>query len=146
MYFIFSRKTITSTSNKLIRHLKLTFYRRPYFVLNSVLFYQYLTTVLACTLQFIDLTSRTNEDPFRGINAAATIITFVLATAYPIVHFFYLSYKEKDLYSIDYEITYRNRYHEIFYRFLPKNLWKVPNYEFKPIGFGQRFYNVLRFG
>ena len=50
------------------------------------------------------------------------------------------------MYSIDYEIVYRNRYHEIFYRFLPQNLWKVPNYEFKPIRFKHRFYNLLRFG
>ena len=50
------------------------------------------------------------------------------------------------MYSIDYEISYRNRYHEIFYRFLPKDIWKIPNFDFVPIGFRQRFYNLLRFG
>lgn len=126
--------------------MKVTFYRRPFFVFNSVIFYQYITVCIACTLQFIDLFTRTVQETFRGINAAAAIICFVLATAYPLVSFFYLSYKEKDMYSIDYEISYRNRYHEIFYRFLPKNIWKTPNYEFVPISFKQRFYNLLRFG
>lgn len=126
--------------------MKVTFYRRPYFVFNSVVFYQYVTVCIACTLQFIDLSSSINSDPFTGINAAAAIIAFILATAYPLIHFFYLSYKEKDMYSINYEVSYRNRYHEIFYRFLPQNLWKTPNNEFFPLGFKHRFYNLLRFG
>lgn len=86
--------------NWFFRHLKVTFNRRPYFVFNSVIFYQYITICIACTLQFIDLASNTNEDPFRGVNATAAIICFVLATAYPLIHFFYMSYKEKDMYSM----------------------------------------------
>lgn len=94
VYLVFRLgKAGRESNNKFIRHMKITFYRRPFFVFNSVIFYQYITVCIACTLQFIDLSSNTNVNPFRGINAAATVICFVLATVYPLVHFFYLSYK-----------------------------------------------------
>jgi hypothetical protein len=105
MYFIFGGSVDFSrrfTSNKFIRHMKITFYRKVYFVFNSIIFYQYLTVCLACTLQFIDLSNNTHQQPFTGINAAAAVIAFVLATLYPLSHFFYMSYKEKDMYSINY--------------------------------------------
>ena len=37
------------------RHMKVTFYYRPAFYINSIFYYQYFTVVLACCLQFIDL-------------------------------------------------------------------------------------------
>lgn len=49
----------STLSSNLMRHLKVTFHRRPFFYFNSIVFYQYLTLVFACVLQFTDLTNST---------------------------------------------------------------------------------------
>jgi hypothetical protein len=85
-----------ANSNLLWRHLKVTFHRRPFFYFNSVIFYQYLTLILACFLQFT-ANNQTNQGAFSGVSAAAAVVAFILATAYPIVHFIYLRHKHDDL-------------------------------------------------
>lgn len=88
--FKLSRKT---TTNILFRHLNVTFFKRPFFVFNSIIFYQYLTLVLACSLQFLSLYNQTNQGTYEGLNAAAAVMAFILATLYPIIHFLYLRAK-----------------------------------------------------
>lgn len=139
-----------TVAGRFIRHMKITFAKRPYFVFNSVIFYQYLTLVLACTLQFIDLKTRSNFPGFRGANAAGAIVAFILATVYPIIHYLYLHYKKIDMTSdvgyIDRTIAHKNRYAEIFYRFLPSDIWILPQSDIINITFIERIYNVFRFG
>jgi len=108
-----------TTSKIFFRHLNVTFNKRPFFVFNSIVFYQYLTLVLACTLQFLSLYNQTNQGSYGDLNAAAAIVAFLLATVYPLIHFFYL--RANSLSSKKIEFT--NRYHEIFFRFLPANIW-----------------------
>ena len=92
-YLIFRIKTISDDS--IFRHFRITFVLRPFFYWNSVVFYQYFTLVLACCFQFMDLASRGNvAEGFIGVNAAAAIIAFIFATAYPIIHFFVLRKKK----------------------------------------------------
>jgi hypothetical protein len=79
--------------------MKISFVKRPFFYFNSIIFYQYFTVVLACTLQFLDLTSSTNVQPFITLNAIAAIVAFVFATVYPTVHFIYLKYKQGTMYD-----------------------------------------------
>ncbi len=75
------------------RHLRITFVKRPFFVLNSIIFYQYLSLVLACTLQFTGFMNKTNVGAFGGINAAGAVIAFILATIYPLFQFYFLQRK-----------------------------------------------------
>ena len=77
--------------------MKVTFVKRPFFVFNSIIFYQFLTLCLACTLQFIDINNNTNQGSFSGINAAGAIVAFIFAIVYPLLHLYYLSHKEDDL-------------------------------------------------
>lgn len=83
LHFIFKR--FRNPDHIFVRHMRNTFVHRPLFYFNSVIFYQYFTVVIACFLQFLDLRTRTNESTFAGVNAAACIIAFILATLYPIV-------------------------------------------------------------
>jgi hypothetical protein len=80
------------------RHMRVTFVKRPFFVFNSIVFYQYLSLVLACTLQFTAIKNQTNQGAFGGMNAAGAVIAFIIATIYPLIHFYYLQKKrpEKD--------------------------------------------------
>lgn len=77
-----------------MRHIKVTFHRRPYFYFNSVIFYQYLTLMLACFLQFTSLMNKTDQGAFGGISAAAAIVAFIFGTVYPIFHLFFLRHKQ----------------------------------------------------
>jgi hypothetical protein len=124
------------------RHLKVTFHKRPFFVFNSLVFYQYLTLVLACCLQFLSLTNATNQGAFGSLNAAAAVVAFMLATAYPIVHFLYLRRKYLAMMPAM-KIEFTNRYHEIFFRFLPERIWVDEEVK---IGYAERMYSVIRFG
>lgn len=94
---IITKKYITremTERNNIYRHLKVTFHRRPYFYLNSIFFYQYLTLILACMLQFTSLTNKTDQGSFSGISAAAAIVAFIIGTLYPILHFLWLRHKQ----------------------------------------------------
>ena len=122
--------------------MRVTFLKRPFFYFNSIIFYQYLTLVLACTLQFLDLTNRTNQGAYGGVNAAAAVIAFILATAYPCVHLYYLIRKARD-FGDERKIEYANRYSEIFFRFLPVDVWVEGS---QGITNAERLYNLLRFG
>ena len=94
-FFIFRNRVVDEESS-IMKHLKITFCLTKYFYWNSVIFYQYFTVVVACCLQFLDLRSRLfSTSAFAGINAAASIIAFILATGYPIFHFIYLRKKKK---------------------------------------------------
>lgn len=100
MYFVmnkcnFGDKPFTKTT--LFRHLYITYGKSPFFAINSIIFYQYLTLVLACTLQFIDLLNNTNQGSFTGASATGSIVAFIIATIYPLAHFGYLQYKQTDL-------------------------------------------------
>ena len=79
--------------SKFLRHMKITFVKRPFFYINSIVFYQYLTLVLVCTFQFLDISNKTNKSAYSGVNAAGAIIAFIIATIYPLFHFFYLNLK-----------------------------------------------------
>lgn len=79
------------------RHMRITFVKRPFFVFNSIIFYQYLTLVLACTLQFLGFMNQTNQGSFGGINAAGAVVAFVIATIYPLFHLYYLRSKQNSL-------------------------------------------------
>lgn len=81
--------------NTFWRHMRVTFVKRPFFVFNSIVFYQYLSLVLACTLQFTAINNHTNQGSFGGINAGGAVIAFIIATAYPLIHFYYLRRKRK---------------------------------------------------
>ena len=105
--FITRRMANTST---IMRHLKVTFHRRVYFYFNSVVFYQYLTLILACCLQFTDLTNSTEQGTFTSISAAAAILAFILGTLYPLFHFFWLRHRKASLTNL-LSIQYANRYH-----------------------------------
>ena len=83
-----------ANSNLILRHFKITFHRRPFFYFNSIIFYQYLTLILACFLQFTALSNQTNQGSFSGVTAAAAIVAFVLATAYPIFQLLWLRHKQ----------------------------------------------------
>ena len=125
-----------------LRHLRVTFIKRPFFYFNSVIFYQYLTTVLACKLPFLDLTNRTNQGAYGGVNAAAAVIAFILATVYPYVMLWYLGKKDTD-FGEERKIEYANRYSEIFFRFLPVNVWVEGS---NGITTAERLYGLLRYG
>lgn len=127
--------------NVLWRHLRVTFVKRPFFVFNSIIFYQYLTLVLACTLQFTGVMNETNQGSYGGVNAAAAVITFIIATIYPLVHFYYLQKRRADM--EDAKIEYANRYGEIFYRVLPRDVWVEDSIG---ITYAEQFYNLFRFG
>ena len=176
LFFVFKKKSIRQedeTKNCLkifYRHMKITFYERPLFYFNSVIFYQYFTVMLACCFQFIDLfTNTTGYKAFAGVNAAACIIAFVLATLYPLLFHLYLLWKRRDLYIYLKDImdkdaktpeelsrlvlqlksnnnVFNNRYSEIFYRFLPFNLWEARISLIDIINEGEFFYNLFRFG
>ncbi len=103
--------------------MRVTFVRRPYFIFNSIIFYQYLTLVLACGLQFTALSNKTNQGAFSGINAAAAVVAFILATIYPLFHFWYLQRRRTQLKGDQGKVEFANKYGEIFYRFLPRDLW-----------------------
>lgn len=109
--------------NTFWRHMRVTFVRRPYFIFNSIIFYQYLTLVLACGLQFTALSNKTNQGAFSGINAAAAVVAFILATIYPLFHFWYLQRRRTQLKGDQGKVEFANKYGEIFYRFLPRDLW-----------------------
>lgn len=83
--------------NTFFRHMRVTFVKRPFFVFNSIVFYQYLSLVLACTLQFTAISNETNQGAFGGVNAAAAVIAFIVATLYPLVHFYYLNRRRNQL-------------------------------------------------
>jgi len=70
--------------------MRVTFVKRPFFVFNSIVFYQYLTLVLACTLQFTGFLNTTNQGAYGGLNSAAAVVAFVIATIYPMLQFYYL--------------------------------------------------------
>jgi hypothetical protein len=140
---IVTKKAISrrmANSSNIMRHLKVTFHRRPYFYFNSIIFYQYLTLVLACTLQFTDLNNATDQGAFGGISAAGAIIAFIFATVYPLFHFFWLRHKKASL-GKSLNVQYSNRYHEIFFRFVGRDIWTEGE-----ITYGEQFYNVYRFG
>jgi len=96
-------------NSNVARHFKVTFHRRPYFYFNSLVFYQFLTLVLACTLQFTDSDTSTEQGAFGGVSMAAAVIAFVFATLYPLFHLFWMRHKREDL--IPRPISYSNRYH-----------------------------------
>lgn len=127
-------------NNIFLRHLKVTYHRRPFFYFNSVVFYQYLSLMLACFLQFTSIYNKTDQGSFSGVTAAAAIIAFVLGTIYPIFHFLWLRHKQNTI-GRDKAIEYANRYHEIFFRFVHKNIW-----EGSEITYAERVYNIYRFG
>lgn len=79
------------------RHMRVTFVKRPFFVLNSILFYQYLSLVIACALQFTALKNSTNQGAFGGLNAAGAVVAFILATIYPLFHLYYLRRQQASL-------------------------------------------------
>ena len=141
---VLTKKFITrrmANTSVVYRHLKVTFHRRVYFYFNSIVFYQYLTLVLACCLQFTDLTSSTNQGAFSTLSAIAAILAFVLATLYPLFHFFYLRYKKSSMTEL-LSIQYANRYHEIFFRIVKRYIWTGE----KEISYSEQFYNLYRFG
>ena len=98
------------SSNLFWRHLKVTFHRRPFFYFNSVVFYQYLTLMLACFLQFTSLQNKTAQGSFGSVSATAAVVVFALGTAYPIFHFLWLRYKQQNI-GHNKSIEFANRYH-----------------------------------
>lgn len=127
--------------NVLWRHLRVTFVKRPYFVFNSVVFYQYGTLLIAATLQFTGFTNKTAQGSFGGLNSAGAIVAFILATVYPLVQFYYLRRKRARMGEA--KIEFANRYGEIFYRFLPVDVWVE---EAEGITYAELIYNLFRFG
>jgi hypothetical protein len=105
------------------RHMRVTFVKRPFFVFNSIVFYQYLSLVLACTLQFTAIRNQTNQGAFAGLNAAGAVVAFILATLYPLLHLYYLQRRRGQLTGEDGKVEFANKYGEIFFRFLPRDLW-----------------------
>lgn len=79
------------------RHLRITFVKRPFFVFSSIVFYQYLSLVLACTLQFTGFMNKTNKGVFGGLNAAGAVVAFIIATVYPLVQFLYLQKRRQSM-------------------------------------------------
>ena len=79
--------------------MRITFVKRPFFVFNSIVFYQYLTLVLACTLQFTGFMNETNQGSYGGMNSAGAIVAFIIATLYPIFQFYYLRYQWTENYK-----------------------------------------------
>lgn len=110
---VVSKKYITremTENNNFLRHWKITFHRRPYFYFNSIVFYQYLTLVLASMLQFTSISNQTNQGAFNGVSAAAAVIAFIFATIYPLAHFLWLRRKQEYL-GRGLHIHFANRYH-----------------------------------
>jgi len=99
-----------ANTSTIMRHLKVTFHRRPFFYFNSIVFYQYLTLILACCLQFTDISNATDQGAFNVISATAAVIAFILGTGYPIFHFFWLRHKKHSL-TANLQVQYANRYH-----------------------------------
>jgi hypothetical protein len=64
LHLVIKKQITDNTENKFFRHLKIIFVKRKYFFFHSFLFYQYFTVCLACTLQFLDLTSRADISAF----------------------------------------------------------------------------------
>ena len=83
--------------NIFFRHMRITFVKRPFFIFNSIVFYQYLSLVLACGLQFTAIHNQTNQGAYSGVNAAAAVIAFIIATLYPLVSFYYLNRRRNQL-------------------------------------------------
>ena len=83
--------------NIFFRHMRITFVKRPFFIFNSIVFYQYLSLVLACGLQFTAIDNQTNQGAYSGVNAAAAVIAFIIATLYPLVSFYYLNRRRNQL-------------------------------------------------
>jgi hypothetical protein len=140
---VIAKKYITremTESNNFLRHWKVTFHRRPYFYVNSIIFYQYLTLVLACMLQFTNISNQTQQGAFSGITGAAAVAAFILATAYPLIHFLWLRHKQNAL-GRGLQVQFSNRYHEIFFRFVKREIWADGE-----ITYTERFYNLYRFG
>jgi len=61
-------------------------------------------------LQFLDIDNKTNQGAYGGLNAAGAIVAFIIATAYPIIHFIHLRRKALGL-GVDKKIEFTNRYH-----------------------------------
>lgn len=74
-------------------------------------------------LQFTSLTNKTDQGSFTGISATAAIIAFILGTIYPIVHFLWIRHKQEYLGRL-LHIQFANRYHEIFWRFVKRDIWE----------------------
>jgi hypothetical protein len=127
--------------NVLWRHLRITFVKRPYFIFYSIVYYQYLTLIMACTLQFTGFTNQTNQGVFGGLNSAGAIVAFIFATIFPLAHFYYLQKKRKEMEEA--KIEFANRYGEIFQEFLPVDVWVE---ESTGVTEAEQFYNLFRIG
>ena len=100
---------------------------------------------LACTLQFLHLTSRTDVSAFSDINVIACVAAFVYSIVYPLAHLIYLYRRKKELYGEEMEvdfsggIVYWNLYAETLFRFhqMDVRVW---------IRTSQLLYNLFRFG
>lgn len=68
------------------------------------------------------------------------MIAFVLATVYPLLHFGWLRYQKGRL-PYPLQTHYSNRYHEVFFRFVHRDIWSEGS-----ISYAEQFYNIYRFG
>ena len=66
---------------------------RPYWLFDSLVYFQYVTTIYAVMAQFID---KAHLPPASNLNLAAAVITFIFGVAWPIFQAVYLKIREFD--------------------------------------------------
>lgn len=80
---------------------------RPYWLFDSLVYFQYVTLMYACFAQFMD---KASHPPATSLNLAAAILAFLFGVIWPIAQMFYLKVREVDP-------NFAYHYSEVYLRF-----------------------------